>query len=92
MLLLAQEIEKERVEKEKALRDDVPSVENRDERAASPMVSMTTSNSTSEAKVEGLGISDVHLGPTDATELKSEVPPAETREPELDVKMESEAT
>ena len=90
MLLLAQEIEKEKAdkEKEKAEAQTEGGGENKDERGASPMVG------GGDGKVDGLvvadGLGEVVNDASEPNDPKADPPPTtESRENEGDVKMES---
>jgi len=72
VVLLAQEIEKEKTEKENALRGENPNPENRDEGGTSPMVgsTLTIASLASESKLEDLAVGESAPGAVDAAEAK----------------------
>ena len=82
MLLLSQEIEKEKAEKEKVLRGEVLNPDVKDERAASPVVAASASQAED---VKGDGSAPA----VDVPDVEPKAVAVEAKDMEGDVKMEA---
>lgn len=88
--MLAQEIEKEKAEKEQVLRGEAPSADSKDERGTSPMVgSVISAGQAGDIKADGT----VEVGEPEeasgAAESESKEVTAGIKDNEVDVQMEA---